>query len=1347
MNTQTRIKTTILASLLVGGCLGLFAANKPGYVVKPSLIVPEWSGATPGVWTMDYASALANASADGKWTLMLYSGMWWCPHCQPLEEHVLTKPAFSNYVAECGYYTTVLDNPYRDGYSNWCWLYETNYVENVAGLTMEEALQEIDKRYAVQESYALPGATEYNISNWNGTATITYHKVGYPTIIVIRPDGNPAGRFTFSRNIASDIALTYVTNLIEQAKCADEWDEVDNYWQTTKTLLAHPENPDEFVLHGDHTLATRDTADWFKIESGDQDGCWTFLFDEVPDRPGVVVTASFYDDPTADPIAEAEVDVSARGVFSAETFVAGTYYLKVSVKSLDVVAGYRLSYLVSTGRGVEFGAGKTLVSTEVEHAMPTLYDIDGDGLLDLLVGVKEPLAGANGVLTGYVGRVRVYGNAGTDQDPRFDGYSYLTVNGEILEESLDRNSGCQGLKAAFGDFDGDGYDDLFVGHHWGELDVYWGTDDLGVYSGNVRILERPADMQRYRTYPCARDFDGDGRAELYVGCIEGVFLKFTCDGERNISEGQVLDDGAGNMPKATASRSAPAFADVTGDGLVDLLSGDMNGNILLFPAIGIGRWSAQSKQLLVGQSGSRSRIDIADLNGDGVEDIVVGYANGTVALMSGMPGARMTCEPDKDGYVPGLAIDPIDVVIDTAGEVTAVNAKNLPSGLALKKDSVSGVYQICGTPTKPCTNDVTLQVSYTTGGMRKSLSTTVQIRVLPLPVLAIDVEEIDGGEGRVNGAGSYLAGKKVTLSATADTRSKSVFAGWYVNGSPFEGGGADHRSTSIQVVMPPVAELRLTARFVPSTEDSAVAVYFPDTTLRAGEQSGPLHVQSDSISFPTVSAKGLPTGLKLDAKSLTISGVPTKPGDYEVVFAVKNASRVSDEYTAHIKVLNFASAAIAPLDEMYSFAAGIVETNMIEAVVDCSVSGLPSGMKFDKTTGTIYGAPSKPGMSLVTFTKKIGKTTEKASTWFYVAGAGVAPDGTDGIPVVAQILSSDGSDPMTNGIWRIDLTQGVEWRCAIGSVPTLLDLPVSYSVKSLPTGLKFDSKTGVISGAPTRVSAVDSRSKEPKPTIVSVTASNKAKWSGSVQFEIYVFPRPAWAAGTFDGVASLDGTNGLFTLTLTDAGAASGKYMIGGKSYSFKTASIAKEEADGSFGIDVPVSFSRTYIVTNRLVLSEAVYEAAAMTGIAEDMTAGRINTAEWDVEGFNVTNACQNLWLRKDANAYRLPVFATNAQQSFEVIRGNLTFRFSAKGRVSVSGKIDGKSVSGSFQLLATDFGIPACHCDTSFYYNGLIPVSLPNQDYFSIVTFMGSSDVPKITGREDAYDMELTADDQVVE
>ncbi len=64
-------------------------------------------------------------------------------------------------------------------------------------------------------------------------------------------------------------------------------------------------------------------------------------------------------------------------------------------------------------------AGGRAIDVEGGNSAPFLFDLDGDGLRDLLVGQFEQ------------GRVRVYRNVGTRGAPRFDGHEFLRAGGEL----------------------------------------------------------------------------------------------------------------------------------------------------------------------------------------------------------------------------------------------------------------------------------------------------------------------------------------------------------------------------------------------------------------------------------------------------------------------------------------------------------------------------------------------------------------------------------------------------------------------------------------------------------------------------------------------------------------------------------------------------------------------------------------------------------------------------------------------------------------------------------------------------------------------------------------------------
>ena len=121
-------------------------------------------------------------------------------------------------------------------------------------------------------------------------------------------------------------------------------------------------------------------------------------------------------------------------------------------------------------------------------------DVDNDGDLDLIMTHQSSAA-------------RLYLNAG-------DG-TYSRVSEEESAISTDARTGS--MCAAWGDYNADGFVDLFIGRHAGYQDVLYRNDGHG---GFVREFMGPGNPDTRSSFSFAAawaDVDGDGDADLFVG--------------------------------------------------------------------------------------------------------------------------------------------------------------------------------------------------------------------------------------------------------------------------------------------------------------------------------------------------------------------------------------------------------------------------------------------------------------------------------------------------------------------------------------------------------------------------------------------------------------------------------------------------------------------------------------------------------------------------------------------------------------------------------------------------------------------------------------------------------------
>ena len=240
-------------------------------------------------------------------------------------------------------------------------------------------------------------------------------------------------------------------------------------------------------------------------------------------------------------------------------------------------------------------------------------------------------------------------------------------------------------------------------------------------------------------------------------------------------------------------------------------------------------------------------------------------------------------------------------------------------------------------------------------------------------------------------------GKKVTLKAKAN--SGNVFAGWY----DLDTGKRVSRSASYAYLVTG-EDKRFGADFVEIEKDiTSLAIDVYDVkTADDGSAFIAIGAAVSSYSEPKITVKGLPSGLKYDSKTQTITGQSKKPGVYTVTVSASNASQKKAQTAEFELVVPNWTCEVLPYLLQGPNAYGTIWCGVAfnNELVNCTpasgwtvkASGLPTGLKWtdkvvvDKKTGatiakanTIYGVPTKAGNYTVTFTATSGKEKQVAT--------------------------------------------------------------------------------------------------------------------------------------------------------------------------------------------------------------------------------------------------------------------------------------------------------------------------------------------------------------------------------
>ena len=341
---------------------------------------------------------------------------------------------------------------------------------------------------------------------------------------------------------------------------------------------------------------------------------------QLPNMPG-----TFHVDVNNDNIRDLLVSPSA--VLGAQNYKSNWYYKNDGADDFPDFQFQQNDFLQS--EMIDFGSG----------ALPVLFDHNGDGLQDLLVSIKAKYNLING---STASRIAYYENTGTATNPEF-----TLITEDYMNLASLGGGGNWYFYPAFGDLDGDGDEDMVLGENVGNFKYFENTAGAGnpaAFANFTIITDNNASVinEGNLSVPKLVDLNRDGKLDLILGKRSGKLSYYENIGTSTNFEFELKTATLGNVDVSeywiNVGFAIPEFLDV--DNEYHLIVGSKSGALHYYDQI---EGNLASSFHLVDTAlediyiGDFSAPAIADFDGDGRFEMILGNQRGGVALFKSAP--------------------------------------------------------------------------------------------------------------------------------------------------------------------------------------------------------------------------------------------------------------------------------------------------------------------------------------------------------------------------------------------------------------------------------------------------------------------------------------------------------------------------------------------------------------------------------------------------------------------------------------------------------------------------------------------------------------------------------------